>query len=164
VIHTDEKKEYGWALERLPVYSGWREEELLVHSTTSSKAPRTIESPLFAVNYLDRQLRKDLAEHVRETVRFARRIEHSLERAAIHIAHHNYFKGFRSRSRDPGLTHAQKAGLDRREVFEQREQSLRERAFGWRVDLEEWQQQLWRRETRVPVHPVTPLARHLLTA
>ena len=163
-FRTDEKKEYGWALQKLPVYSQWREAGLLIHWTTNSKVPRTRFNPLFPVNYLDRQLRKDLAEHVRETVRFARRLEHSLERAVIHLAHHNYFKVFRSRSSDQRVTHAEAAGMERNTVAEHRKRSLSERAFGWRIDLEGWQNDLWRRLTKVPVHHVTPLARHLQSA
>ena len=163
-FRTDEKIEYSRAISQLRPYGEWLEEGLLVHHKTSSKAPRTLDNPLFAVNYLDRQLRKDLAEHVRETVRFARRIEHSLERAVIHLAHHNFRKQFRIRVLDRSLTHAEVAGLERQKIEELRESSLRDRAFGWRSNLEQWQRLVWNRETRVPVHPVTPLARHLQTA
>lgn len=161
---SDEKKEYGRALERIRPYGEWRSGGLLEHRTTSSRAARTLSNPLFPVNYLDRQLRKDLAEHVRESVRFARRIEHSLERTMVHLGHHNYFKVFRVRLKDRELTHAERAGIERERVRELREKSLRDRAFGWRVSLEEWQVELWRRQTQVPIHPVTPLARHLMTA
>ena len=163
-IITDEKREYAFALSKLRPYGDWREAGVLVHTQVSSKAPRTLNNPLFPVNYLDRQLRKDMAEHVRETVRFARRLEHSLERTMVHLMHHNYFKVFRSRSKDPGMTHAQKAGLDRERVKELRCRSLKDRAFGWRVRLEDWQVDLWKRRTKVPIHPVTPLAGHLMTA
>ena len=40
------------------------------HLRVSSRVPRTRLNPLFAVNYIDRQLRKDLDEHVRETCVF----------------------------------------------------------------------------------------------
>ena len=163
-IISDQKKEYAWALEAIVPYGEWKAEGALVHTQVSSKAPRTMDNPLFPVNYLDRQLRKDMAEHVRETVRFARRIEHSLERTMIHLAHHNYFKVFRTRSEDQELTHAEVAGVPRDRVVELRERSLKERALGWRVNLEGWQVDLWRRVTRVPIHRVTPLARHLMTA
>ena len=163
-FRTDEKKEYARAIRQLKPYGEWQEEGLLVHSTTSSKAPRTFDNPLFAANYLDRQLRKDLAEHVRETVRFARRIEHSLERLVIHLAHHNFRKKFRSRLADDQLTHAEVAGLDRKRIVELREQWTTDRALGWRSNLEDWQVSVWMRRVGVPVHRVTPLARHLLTA
>jgi len=163
-IVSDEKKEYAWALEKMRPYGDWRADGTLVHTQISSKAPRALSNPLFSVNYLDRQLRKDLAEHVRETVRFARRLEHSLERTMVHLMHHNYFKVFRTRAADQRMTHAQKAGLGRERVKELRSRSLKDRAFGWRVQLEDWQVDLWKRRTGVPIHSVTPLARHLLTA
>jgi len=161
---SDQKKDYVWALKDLKPYGSWLSEGLLVHTQISSKALRTRSNPLFPVNYLDRQLRKDLAEHVRESVRFARRIEHSLERAVVHLAHHNYFKAFRVRSQDQSMTHAQQAGIPSQRIESIRARSLKERAFGWREDLEAWQKDLWRRLIRVPIHRVTPLARHLMTA
>ena len=163
-IASDQKKEYRWALERLRPFGAWLAEGLVEHTAIPSTAPRTLANPLFPVNYLDRQLRKDLAEHVREGVRFARRLESSLERAMVHLGHHNYFKAFRSRWADQSVTHAQRAGMDKDTVVRLREASLKWRALGWRVDLEGWQRDLWRRTAGVPVHKVTPLARHLMTA
>ena len=162
-ILSDEKQEYARALSRIRPFRDWRVPGLLVHSTTSSRAVRTLDNPLFPVNYLDRQLRKDLAEHVRETIRFAKRLEFSLERAAIHLTHHNYFKVFRSRltGEDRKITHAQEAGLDPGMIERLREQMFRCRAFWWRVGLADWQYKLWRRETGIPIHSVTPLPWHL---
>lgn len=68
---TDEKREYAFVLAKLCLYGGWREDGVVVHTPISSKAARTLTNPLFPVNYLDRQLPKDMAEHERETVRFA---------------------------------------------------------------------------------------------
>ena len=164
VIKSDEKKEYARALGSLKPYGGWLGEGLIDHQMTSSKAARTFSNPLFPVNYLDRQLRKDLAEHVRETVRFSRRIEFSLERATIHLFHHNYFKSFRSRCLDKEKTHAEVAGFDRNDIKLWQREYLTTRVFGWREGLESWALDLWRRKTTVPVHPLAPLARHLLTA
>ena len=165
-IFSDEHHEYARALAQLQLFAQWREEGLLVHSTTSSKAARTLDNPLFPVNYLDRQLRKDLAEHVRETVRFARRLEFSLERAAIHLVHHNFFKVYRSRltGEDRKITHAQQAGLDGQEIRRRRETMFRHRAFWWRESLADWQWEIWNRKTGIPIHPVTPLAKHLRAA
>lgn len=158
---TDEKKEYACALDHLQPYSEWKEHEALIHTTVSSKEPRTLGNPLFPVNYLDRQMRKDLAEHVRETVRFAQRIEFSLERAVIHLGHHNFFKSFRSRKKGLLFTHAEKVGMDPKVVRKLREESLRKRAFPWRYDLEDWQVDIWKRSIGIPIHKATPLARHL---
>jgi len=161
---TDEKREYRRALEQSLPYADWKQTGLLLHERTSSKAARTLQNPLFPVNYLDRQIRKDLAEHVRETVRFARRLEFSLERMAIHLTHHNYFKAFRNRCDDPELTHGEAAGLDRNALLAAKSQVFRDRGLGWRENLEKWQIDVWMRRTKVPVHRVTPLAKHLLTA
>jgi len=62
----------------------------LVHRRVSSQQPRTTANPLFAVNYVDRQLRKNLAEHVRETVRQGREVNCQMERMAVFTALHNF--------------------------------------------------------------------------
>jgi hypothetical protein len=54
-----------------------------------STAPRTTGNPLFAVNYADREIRKDLAEHRRETVCFARSAAMSMARLWVYVADHN---------------------------------------------------------------------------
>jgi hypothetical protein len=82
----------------------------------------------------------------------------------IYLAHHNYFKPFRHRSDDQNTTHGEVAGVDRSLIETFKQSFFTQRAMDWRVHLETWQQQIWRRETQVPVHPVTPLARHLRSA
>ncbi|MFW5994590.1 MAG: helix-turn-helix domain-containing protein [Spirochaetia bacterium] len=74
----------------------------VIHRTISAKAPRTGQNPIRAVNYFDRELRKDLAEHHRETVCFARTPHGMLARFAVYVAHHNMDKPKRiSGSRSP---------------------------------------------------------------
>lgn len=165
-ILSDEKPEYSRALSHLRPFGEWMNQGLLVHSTTSSKAVRSLDNPLFPVNYLDRQLRKDLAEHVRETVRFARRLECSLERAVIHLVHHNCFKVFRSRLTGDRrkVTHAQQAGLDSGVIEKKRQTMFVHRAFWWKSGLADWQWDIWNRRTGIPIHKVTPLAKHLQAA
>jgi hypothetical protein len=87
-----------------------------------------------------------------------------LERAVIHLAHHNFQKKFRTKGRDEFQTHAEVAGLGRERILEFRSRTFTDRAFGWRSNLEQWQLSIWNREVGVPVHRVTPLAKHLLTA
>ncbi len=72
-----------------------RHDGRLIHRRVDSRAPRTTSNPLFPVNYMDREFRKDLAEHVRETVRFARNVNHSMERLWVYLLSHNLFKRFR---------------------------------------------------------------------
>ncbi|MFW5848690.1 MAG: hypothetical protein ACOCXN_02860 [Spirochaetota bacterium] len=53
---------------------GWyREAEMLKIEQTPSTSPRTIGSPLFPVNYLDRMIRHRVKEHPRESIRRVRR-------------------------------------------------------------------------------------------
>lgn len=112
VINTDEKIEYKSALESLPEFRHLKELRLVSHVTTNSRAERTRKNPLFPVNYLDREIRKNSAAHARETVRADREISMSLARMAITLGHHTFRKPFRIKNRvHPGKTHADIAGL-----------------------------------------------------
>ena len=87
---TDEHRAYPQALKAVPALAAALREGRLVHQRVSSRAARTRQNPLFPVNYVDRQMRKNLAEHVRETVRQGREINCQMERMAIFTALHNF--------------------------------------------------------------------------
>jgi hypothetical protein len=111
-LSTDEKTAYAVALIKHPVLWEALLNGQLHHQRIPSRRARTRANPLFTVNYLDRQLRKDLAEHVRETVRFARNVCNSMERLWVAIGAHNFYK--RYRVNDPvsvERTHADEAGI-----------------------------------------------------
>ncbi|MBL8967752.1 MAG: hypothetical protein JNG85_12145 [Spirochaetaceae bacterium] len=99
----------------------------LVHRTVSSRAARTRANPLFPVNYLDRELRKDLHEHVRETVCFGRNINRQMERLALYIFAHNYRK--RYRIPNDRRSHAEVAGYDPRRIAVELKLVWKRRAF-----------------------------------
>lgn len=85
------------------------------HLTFSSELKRRILNSLFSVSCYDREVRKDNAYHVRETVRFSRNVNSALERFAVYQLYHNYFKPFRIAHKDKKLyTHAEAAGFDPR--------------------------------------------------
>jgi transposase-like protein len=118
ILYTDEKKDYQRALwyrgdlkERL--YSGsWR------HHMVNSKLTRNTQNPLFSVNYIDREFRKDMASHARESLQFSRNVNEAMMRMSLYIFDHNYLKPFRVADRvKKRYRHAQMAGLDR-EVLE----------------------------------------------
>lgn len=92
------------------------------HRRTSSKRPRTKENPLAPVNTIDRQIRIDLAEHVRETVRFARNPNRCMERIWVWLYRYNYHKRwFINQPVSKTTTHADAAGIDprvQREAFQ----------------------------------------------
>ena len=62
----------------------------LEHHCTSSRAARTTANALFALNYVDREIRKYMSEHVRETVRQGREVNSQMKRMAIFMMVHNF--------------------------------------------------------------------------
>ena len=89
---------------------------VLHHSRVSSKRARNYQNPLFAVNYLDRQFRKDLSDHTRETVQFSKDPSCMMSRMEIYSYFHNYCKPFRIKRGKENrpehwISHSQIAGL-----------------------------------------------------
>lgn len=99
-LWTDEHQAYARALARSGHHARLIEAGFLRHRVVSSRVARTTSNPLFPVNYLDRELRKDLHEHVRETVCFGRNVNRQMERLSVYLLWHNYFKSHRARG-DP---------------------------------------------------------------
>lgn len=83
-----------------------------VHLRIDSRLPRSRANPLFSVNYFDREIRKDQACHVRETVQWSRDVNHSMERMWLYGVWHNCFKAWRIRGPDD-RTHAEHAGVSK---------------------------------------------------
>ena len=66
------------------------------------------------MNYFDREIRTDNANHVRETVQFSRRAIAALERMALYQLYHNYFKPYRiGPPQLEELRHGEVAGIER---------------------------------------------------
>lgn len=130
---------------------------MFFHQKIPSRRPRTRTNPLFTVNYLDRQLRKDLAEHVRETVRFARNVCNSMERLWVAIGEHNFYKRFRTN--DPVFvqrTHADEARIcraDQRRVL--RKITTRRRFLSFQ-SLPAAFELCWRRGYETPLRDLRP--------
>ena len=113
-LYTDEKKEYVRALSTLTEARHLTEIDVLRHRTINSRAARTRFNPLFPVNYLDREIRKNSAAHVRETVRFDREVNMTASRMVVHLGFHTFRKPFRIDNKvnvDYALTHADQVGL-----------------------------------------------------
>lgn len=154
-LRSDEKREYRLALAAHPFYRALREQGRLIHRTVSSRAARTVRNPLFAVNYFDRELRKDLANHVRETVCFARNVNAAMERFWIYAVHHNLVKRYRERQpRRDQSTHASVAGISGDTVRRIRRHYFTRRVFFSRTPgLPASLVLLWRRQLETPLHP-----------
>jgi hypothetical protein len=114
VIITDEKPEYRRVIEHLSVshYAGGNAR--IAHQRISGKCPRTVHNPLFASNYLEREIRKDLAAHHRESVCYNRNVANGMLRMALYLLHHNYVKPFRIGKHGHPATHAEAAGVKER--------------------------------------------------
>jgi hypothetical protein len=109
-LWTDEHRAYPRAIRGSPCLSALGDIGRIRHCTISSRAARTKENPLFPVNYLDRELRKDLHEHARETVCFGRSVNRQMERLSLYLWWHNFLKPHRARSGPE--SHAEVAGYD----------------------------------------------------
>ena len=114
ILYTDEKKDYQrgfWGKGGFEgeLFSGrWR------HHMTNSKMGRNQANPLFPVNYVDREIRKDMASQARETVQFPRNASNAMLKMALYCFDHNLRKPYRIGDREKRkLRHAQAAGLER---------------------------------------------------
>jgi hypothetical protein len=148
-LWTDEHQSYPRAIEDSPCLSALRDKGRLVHRTISSRAARTVDNPLFPANYLDRELRKDLHEHVRETVCFGRNVNRQMERLALYQWWHNYRKPHRARG-DP-RSHAEVAGYDSGRIKEGLGSIWKNRAWLSLTELTEPMWDSWLRNRPTPL-------------
>ncbi len=113
-LYTDQKTEYVVALKELPEVVHLSELGLFEHKTTSSRAERTMGNPLFPVNYLDREIRKNSSSHARETVRADKEANMAITKMLIIFGHHTFRKPFKINNFidiDAQETHADKVHL-----------------------------------------------------
>lgn len=152
-LYTDEKAQYRYALKEDPFTCGLQAGGRFSHITISSRVPRTLTNELFSVNYLDRELRKDLAEFHRETVCFARNVNNCLERVCVYFFHHNFIKRYRIGVAGEERTHAEVAGIGREAVKRIRREVGRRRSFyhDGAVSYGGFFDELWRRELPTPL-------------
>jgi hypothetical protein len=137
-IYTDEKPEYAPLIKRMEYGGvdpsmGYR----IKHHVTNSKEPRSVMNALFPVNYMDREFRKDLAEHVRETTRFGRNVNAAVGRMELYLFHHNFIKPFRIEKRKRSYaTHAVAAGLSSERASRLLRRWMTRRIFASHVEMD----------------------------
>jgi hypothetical protein len=151
VLVTDEKREYSSALYAHALFKGQDEGHRVARITVSSRLPRTFSNPLFASNYLDREIRKDQANHHRESTCFARNVSNAMGRFLCYIVQHNYRKKYLIKApvSDHRL-HAEVAGIAKAAVSECFESMLKERAFLSRLQLPPTLERIWRKAYPTP--------------
>jgi hypothetical protein len=89
-LWSDKHRAYPRALKAVAALAKAIAGGRLLHKRVSSLLKRDCLNPLFSVNYIDRQIRKNMGEHVRETVKQGREVNCQMERMAIFIAGHNF--------------------------------------------------------------------------
>jgi hypothetical protein len=148
-LWTDEHQAYPRALRGSRLLAAMQDAGRVEHHTISSRAARTRNNPLFPVNYLDRELRKDLKEHVRETVCFGREVNRQMERLTVYLWWHNYMKLHRSRG--AVQSHAAVAGYDLKRISEEMKTIWKRRAWLSLTDLTESMRDSWIVARRTPL-------------
>lgn len=152
IIITDEKKEYVTAMKK---WRAWREQDetaRVAHIRVSSRLPRTFDNPLFPSNYIDREIRKDQANHRRETVCFARNVANGMSRLALYLVCHNYRKRYRIKAPAADTrVHAELAGIDRALIDTKIDEMFNLRAFRSRIRLGETLDRIWTKSFQTPL-------------
>jgi hypothetical protein len=152
ILITDEKKEYLRALHAHPLFLGQDAEHRVGHVAINSRLPRVYANPLFASNYLDREIRKDQAGHHRESTCFNRNVSNGMARLACYFVQHNYRKRFLIKAqRGDERVHGEVAGIPRSCIVEGIEAMFRDRAFLTRVRLPTPLARIWRKEFATPL-------------
>jgi len=151
ILDTDEHKVYLTQFNKHPLIK-----KKVTHRRTNSRIERNYQNNLFACNYIDRQIRKDQAEHARETVQFCRSMNHSMDRFTCYSFWHNFIKPFRvNKTKSIYNRHAEVAGFSREkikdivsEIFEGSIMPL----FQIFEYLNSFQKLHWNREILNPMH------------
>ncbi len=150
-LRTDEHQTY---IHGLATHPGWNllcSDGKAVHRTTSSRRIRSASNPLAVVNTLDRSVRNDLAEHVRETIRFARNVNASLERFTVYQHWHNYRKPASiNEAHADSSTHGERAGIPRGALGSQLRGFYTRRRFLTRTPVWGQMRELWLRVQHTP--------------
>ena len=148
VVYTDENQEYSQVLERVT----W-----IHHHTISSRISRTLQNPLFPVNYYDREIRKDQSNHTRETVEFSRDVNNAMDRLWMYSGYHNYIKPYRIRNTgEDKQTHAERAGIPRGTTKSLWKRFFTRRYFVSHLDLSESEWYSWYRCYATPLKEEIP--------
>jgi hypothetical protein len=154
ILITDEKQEYRRALYAHRLFKHQDERHRIAHLSISSKLPRNFSNLLFSSNYLDREIRKDQANHHRESTCFSRNVSNAMARLLCYIVQHNYRKRYLIKSPiGDHRVHGEVAGIARSFIDDGLKSMLRERAFLSRLQLPPSLDRIWRKGFVTPGKP-----------
>ena len=89
ILDTDEHPLYRPLLASDAAIRWYRSAGVFAHRQTRGTAPRTVDNPLFLMNYLDRMIRHRVKEHTRESIAIARNATMQMHRMWIFAWDHN---------------------------------------------------------------------------
>ena len=147
-LYTDEKQEYERVLGGI---------ESIRHHSISSRVSRTVRNDLFAVNYFDREIRKDQSNHSRETVEFSRDVNNVMDRLWMYSAYHNYVKPYRiGKKGDNARSHGERAGISAGSIRRVMKVFFTRRFFESHLDVSESEWYSWYRCYATPLKMDVP--------
>jgi hypothetical protein len=149
VLFTDRHQSYRRVIAADGELSRLQDWRLFSHRRIDSKRARTYHNPLFAVNYFDREIRKDMACHVRETVQWSREVNNAMDRMWLYAVWHNCFKPRRVNGTD-ARTHAEHAGVSEAVLGKLKHDFFTRRYFFSRISLSSSQWMSWLRAWATP--------------
>jgi hypothetical protein len=150
-LYTDEHKAYTRALYQHKTVAHMMAEGLIVHSRRKSTKEPGRGNTFYAVNYMDRQFRKDIVNYLRHTMNVARNVNQLLERMAVYRLHHNFIKPYRENSPKDGLSHAKLAGCNMKWMTRLVAERFQQRPFASLLPLTPGDLGLWLRQYRTPL-------------
>lgn len=147
-LYTDMKPEYRTVFMKHPLKNTKKVSHIVQHS----KKHRTVCDDGFTNEYLDREIRKDLANHRRETKCFSRNTCNSINRLALYSFSHNYLKDYRvKRVEYKGITHAEVAGVPKARIREVLKTIFTKRVFFSLENVKMFYKDLWCKDIITPL-------------
>jgi transposase-like protein len=150
---TDKHPAYPGAILSVAALKNAVENQRMHHLRFSSKLQRDIRNPLFSVNYLDRELRKDVAAYARESTCFNRNVANGMNRLVLYLVRHNYWKPHRMRPKnvEENRLHAEVAGYELSVIEKAKARVFWDRAFLTKTDYHQWEKDIWLRNYKTPL-------------
>lgn len=152
-LFTDQKPQYGNVIRKSRRVQQLRAKGVFSYTQIPGRAHRSLKNPLFAVNYMDRNIRKDMAEFRRKSACFSRDLGNQMQRLAVYLCWHNLNKPYRIQGEGSSVSHAEQAGCAQEVISECLEQFARlERPFLSRMEgLPKSWEAIWKDEVASPI-------------
>ena len=151
-LMTDEHPSYPRAISRMPPLIDARHEGFFRHQQFPSTLARTLQNPLFPVNYMDREFRKDLSAYHRESTCFCRNVANGLNRLAIYQVWHNFIKPYRVKRPGGKLPpHGVQGGCDEGLLAVELGRLFTKRSFLSHLVMREDRLKVWTKVARTPL-------------